>query len=167
MARSLRELTSMPKRILVVDDDPLFLACSVPQLAQQGYSIEAIEDPRHVEERVAVSHPHLLVIDEKMPWILGHELVERVRRNLPHIPCILITADARWVPNEFYNRFPIPTVVKDPVNTFTDRLLRCVRAEIGYAYEPTTRGRQHDGSGLARVSQVFGRAARGVAGFCR
>ena len=147
------------KRILLIDDDPLFIECAAPEIAQQGYAVERLFDPRKAEEVIHRTRPAIVITDEMMPYILGHELVARIRRSAPEIPCILISGVVESIPVEEIQG--VTVISKSPCSTFCERVLRPIRDAIGYAYEPTRRGH-----GLPRIAALSRRAITGIACFC-
>ena len=80
------------QRVLVVDDDSLsrdFLSEAVRTL---GYQVDAVASGQSALERLAAGEYHLVLTDLRMPGIGGVELVERVGRDFPGLPVVVITA---------------------------------------------------------------------------
>ena len=84
----------MEARILVVDDDPDFLALFVQKLAGCGYrSVETEENPLKAAARFEAGEPcDIAIVDMTMPEMEGIELVERIRSFSPRTECIVVTA---------------------------------------------------------------------------
>lgn len=78
--------------ILVVDDNPANVELLLGLLEDEGYArVEGITDPRRVEERVQRQCPDLILLDVRMPWITGLELMERLHAlALAHPPAVIV-----------------------------------------------------------------------------
>ena len=83
----------MPKKILVVDDDPTTnqMVCSL--LAQKGYDICSAEDGLDALVKIKNERPHLVVLDVMMPEIDGYDVCYQLRFNaqFDKIPIVLLT----------------------------------------------------------------------------
>ncbi len=78
--------------VLVVDDDE---AVRMPMVAQLGQAkVEALEATDGVKAlEVLASHPvDVVVTDLRMPGMDGMQLLERIARDWPEVPVIMITA---------------------------------------------------------------------------
>lgn len=84
------------KQILIVDDEPVLAMGLVEALEQlhQPYQASAVYSGEQALERLHHSTPDLVVTDLGLPGINGLELVRWVRAFYPHMPTILITAEA-------------------------------------------------------------------------
>jgi two-component system NtrC family response regulator len=82
----------MNPRILVVDDDENLRWVLQTQLEQMGYVVSAAADGAAALEIIDREPPALILTDLKMPGISGMELLERVRREYPEVPVLIITA---------------------------------------------------------------------------
>lgn len=80
-------------RVLVVDDDP-DLALLVKTLLERraGCIVDLAEDGRAAVERMAAVQPDVVVTDIEMPGLSGLELLAELRRTVPSIPVIVMTA---------------------------------------------------------------------------
>jgi two-component system phosphate regulon sensor histidine kinase PhoR len=80
--------------ILVADDSREirnFLEHSV--LVPAGYTVRSAEDGMSALILAREIKPDLLITDQQMPNLTGIELIQHLRRDLPHLPAILITAE--------------------------------------------------------------------------
>ena len=80
--------------ILVVDDEPDVLASVTDALQLFGYAVVGSTDPREALH-IAQTHPspiRLLLTDVVMPFISGPELAEHVRRRIPEIKILFMSA---------------------------------------------------------------------------
>jgi CheY-like chemotaxis protein len=83
----------MPKRVLLVDDDPtvtLVLAESLERLGGQ-YVIETAQDAHKALDRIEQGPLDLIITDLRMPGMDGLELIQQVRARAPHTRLILMT----------------------------------------------------------------------------
>jgi DNA-binding NtrC family response regulator len=82
----------MPKRILIVDDDPFNLDLLEQELADLGYATERAGNGHEALKKVASSVPDLILLDYLMPGMNGLEVLKEIGKNDPGIPVILLTA---------------------------------------------------------------------------
>ncbi|MFB2878973.1 response regulator [Floridanema aerugineum] len=80
--------------LLVVDDDPIFLATLPPMLSPWGMRITGLDDPLKFWEVLKDVSPNLLILDVEMPNISGIELCQAVRSdpNWQELPILFLTA---------------------------------------------------------------------------
>lgn len=80
--------------LLAEDSDEIrrFLEESV--LGPAGYRVQAASDGIAALAFAHNLHPHLVITDHQMPNLTGLELTERLQRDLPEIPVILMTSEA-------------------------------------------------------------------------
>ena len=81
-----------PPRILVVDDDNNLRWVIQTQLEQMGYAVATAADGVTALEAMEKQPPALVLTDLKMPGMSGMELLERIRRDYPEIPVLIMTA---------------------------------------------------------------------------
>lgn len=81
-------------RILIVDDDPIFLATLLPMLEPWGMRLTTLNDPSRFWEVLPAAAPDLLVLDVDMPQMSGIELCQAVRINpdWQALPILFLTA---------------------------------------------------------------------------
>jgi PleD family two-component response regulator len=74
----------VPKRILVVEDDPLIIETIVRSLEEEPYDYEIVSAADGIEAGSQVSNfsPDLLILDIMMPNIDGHEVCRQEARSL-------------------------------------------------------------------------------------
>ena len=78
--------------ILVADDDSDALEGLSALLELWGYHVVTASDGRAALDRVPKIHPSLVITDVVMPHMSGLELLEAIRRELPTLPVIVMTA---------------------------------------------------------------------------
>ncbi len=88
---------SMPA-ILLVDDDVELLKALTKVLEKEGYAVvaqpEALSAMRHVNETKAQFD--LVITDVSMPGLSGTAFLAAIKKALPAVPVIIITAFGDW-----------------------------------------------------------------------
>lgn len=82
----------MPKRILIVDDEPSIRMVLRAHLTRSGYDVTATENGAEAIAMLRNEDYHLVVSDLKMPVVGGMELLNHCNEAYPGLPVILITA---------------------------------------------------------------------------
>lgn len=83
---------TMPKRILIVDDEPSIRMVLRAHLTRSGYDVTATENGAEAIAMLRNEDYHLVVSDLKMPVVGGMELLNHCNETYPGLPVILITA---------------------------------------------------------------------------
>jgi class 3 adenylate cyclase len=86
----------MPKKLLIVDDEPFNLDLLEQELSDHDYVIERATDGVEALEKVPSFQPDVILLDYMMPNMNGLEVLKRLREDETHrsIPVILLTAKA-------------------------------------------------------------------------
>jgi len=79
------------KKILIVDDDPIFLMLLHRTLIDEGYRVTKIQKSQSAISAVENRTFDVVVTDLMMPNIDGIELMERILGIYPELPVIVIT----------------------------------------------------------------------------
>ncbi len=79
-------------KILLVDDDRNFLRVLSYQVGEFGFQVVSTTSPEKALELAVEEQVDLLVSDLKMPAMDGFRLLQEMRRILPELPVILLTA---------------------------------------------------------------------------
>ena len=91
--------------ILIVDDDPVFLALLRSLLEPWGIRVTTLENPLRFWEVLQETHPDLVILDIEMPHINGIELCQAIRNdpNWQELPILFLTArqDAETIQQVF------------------------------------------------------------------
>ncbi|MBV9946570.1 MAG: hybrid sensor histidine kinase/response regulator [Myxococcales bacterium] len=84
----------MPKRLLIVDDEPANLVLVERHLNQPGYDLVQAHDGPSALERFREEGPDLVLLDVAMPGMSGLDVLAEIRANegTDHVPVILVTA---------------------------------------------------------------------------
>lgn len=81
----------MSARILLVDDEPLYLRLLKVNLEQEGYQISTARDGEEALEFVSQEIPDLIILDVMMPKVDGITVAIRIRQ-FSNVPIIMLTA---------------------------------------------------------------------------
>ena len=103
-------------RILVADDEPLFLRTTAELLRKAGFECACAADGKAALQALAREHFDLVLSDLNMPGNLKLELLREGRRQWPEIPLIIITG----APS-------LPTAIESVRLGITDYLLKPVK----------------------------------------
>jgi len=79
-------------RILVVDDDENLRWVLQTQLEDMGYQASTATDGLEALEAIGQSPPSLVLTDLKMPGLSGMDLLDRIRKEYPEVPVVIVTA---------------------------------------------------------------------------
>jgi DNA-binding response OmpR family regulator len=81
----------MPKKILVIDDEPQIIEICSDYLRSNGYTaISALSGLEGIE-KARTEQPDLIVLDIMMPEMDGYEVTKRIRK-VNNVPIIMLTA---------------------------------------------------------------------------
>jgi DNA-binding response OmpR family regulator len=78
--------------VLVVDDDPTVSDVVRRYLEQDGFQVTVAADGLSGLAAVAADPPDLVVLDLMMPGVDGLEVCRRLRRTMPLLPIVMLTA---------------------------------------------------------------------------
>ncbi|MGA2973892.1 MAG: response regulator [Spirochaetia bacterium] len=121
---------SLPKMVLLVDDDADFVEMHRVLLEQNGYTVRVAYSGRQCLEAVAASRPDLIILDMMMESQADGFDVSRELRNSEHtktIPLVMITSmndaipfriepDRTWLPVDALLEKPVdPHLLLDVV----------------------------------------------------
>jgi DNA-binding response OmpR family regulator len=78
-------------KILVVDDEPLYLRLLQINLLTEGYEVITADNGEEALEAIYASSPDLVLLDIMMPKLDGITTCERIRQ-FSSVPIIMLTA---------------------------------------------------------------------------
>ena len=83
----------MPKKILIVDDDPVVVKYLAALFQNNGYDTCGAADTKEALDRVATEIPDLICLDLQMPGEWGPRFYRKLRQNksLKDIPVIVVS----------------------------------------------------------------------------
>ena len=79
------------KKILIIDDEPVFRATLTAFLQQQGHIVYQAENGADGLAAVAVYHPELVMCDLKMPGMDGHQVIQCITQRFHELPVIVVS----------------------------------------------------------------------------
>lgn len=80
-------------RVLIVDDSPIDLRLAGAIVSKMPNSrVSTAENGAAALEQIARELPHVVLTDLQMDCLNGLELVERIRKDFPELPVVLMTA---------------------------------------------------------------------------
>ncbi|GHA11160.1 nitrogen regulation protein NR(I) [Arenicella chitinivorans] len=78
--------------IWIVDDDSSIRWVLARALRAEGFEVRDFEDAESALQALDSATPDVLMTDIRMPGISGLELAQQLHEQLPHVPCIVMTA---------------------------------------------------------------------------
>ena len=82
-------------RILVVDDDPIFVKSTTAILEAHGYEVDSAPNREDGLAKMNEQKPDLLLLDVMMDWVLDGVSISRemmAERSLRRIPIVMVTS---------------------------------------------------------------------------
>lgn len=77
--------------ILLVDDDPQFLALVEKLLSKKHWEIKSVGDAQSAIAFMKLTKPHLVVTDLEMPGQNGLDLTAHTVKSFPEVPVVILT----------------------------------------------------------------------------
>lgn len=87
-------MSTLKKKILIIDDDATFRLTLRATLEQAGYEIHEAEDGRIGLQRLQEMVFDLILLDLRMKDMQGDEALRRIKEMSPAVPVVIITAYA-------------------------------------------------------------------------
>ena len=115
-------------RVLIVDDDETFCQLLAEVLEDRGIKVVWTTDGLAGYEMSLYESYDLFILDQRMPLVLGTELVEDLQRENPEVKVILTSAFADEELRKRSQRLGIPLLSK-PFSA--ERLLDVVERTLG------------------------------------
>ncbi|HYG94664.1 MAG TPA: response regulator transcription factor [Nocardioides sp.] len=84
-------MSPAPRRILVVEDEPVINQTVSERLSVEGYDVVRAWDGPGAVEAFAARSPDLVVLDVMLPGFDGHEVCRRIQAERP-VPVLMLTA---------------------------------------------------------------------------
>ncbi|MFT8870828.1 MAG: response regulator transcription factor [Sporolactobacillus sp.] len=82
----------MPKKILVVDDEPSIVTLLTFNLKKAGFEVISASKGSDVFSNVQEQHPDLIVLDLMLPEMDGMDVCKQLRQEMITTPIIMLTA---------------------------------------------------------------------------
>jgi CheY-like chemotaxis protein len=83
------------KRILVIDDDPIYVKSTTAILESHGYQVDSARNGEEALTKMRQDKPDLVLLDVMMDWLLEGVTVSQEmmnQRELQPIPIIMVTS---------------------------------------------------------------------------
>ena len=86
--------TSVKKKILIVDDEPMVVAMATKVLEERGFAVLSAPDGYEGILKAITEKPDLILLDVVMPGLDGHEVLARLHKDerTRDIPVIHLSA---------------------------------------------------------------------------
>ena len=119
-----------PARILVVDDEPSIAHVTAEMLEFAGFEATIETDSKRAAERfeAAPDYFDLIITDQTMPHLTGHQLSVIVLNRRPHLPVLLMTGHSAVVDERQALALGIRRYLRKPVPRA--ELLQAVLSEL-------------------------------------
>jgi len=83
------------RKILVIDDDPIFAKSARAVLESHGYQVDTARNQEEALARMGQEKPDLVLLDVMMNWVLEGVTISQEmmsQKDLQHIPIIMVTS---------------------------------------------------------------------------
>jgi two-component system cell cycle response regulator DivK len=109
----------MPKKILIVEDNPQNMKVAQMTLKPHGYTLLEATDGEQALEVAVRDSPDLIIMDVQLPKMSGLEVTRRLRQMpaFKHVPIIAITAYAMKGDKEKVVEAGCDAYLPKPINT--------------------------------------------------
>lgn len=86
-----RRLNMTPYKILIIEDDPVIQSELEILLRGNGYTAVSVKEFSKVHETFLAEHPHLVLLDIKLPHESGFSICSQIRSS-SNVPIIFVTS---------------------------------------------------------------------------
>ena len=90
---------TLPKKILIVDDEPNIIVPLEFLMEQNNYDVRVAANGEQALEVISAYDPDLILLDIMLPGIDGYEVCQKIRKNpkFKHTKIIFLSAMARSI----------------------------------------------------------------------
>jgi len=88
----MNNLETGTSRILLVEDEETLAVGLIYNLTEEGYAVSRAKDGREALKLFDSEKFDLIILDIMLPYVDGFEIAEKVRREDPQIPILMLTA---------------------------------------------------------------------------
>ncbi|MFA5141090.1 MAG: response regulator transcription factor [Elusimicrobiota bacterium] len=83
----------MPKKILMIDDDPALLDSVKRFLKLKGYEAEGLRLPDQAADKARSFRPDMILLDIELPGISGWDVCRVLKsdKGLTHVPVVMVS----------------------------------------------------------------------------
>ena len=136
MPAAIKVKDSVTRRILIVEDDPIFRSVVRDNLAFEGYQVEAVSTGNAALTRVRGFEPDLVLLDLTLPDIDGMDLCPRLRRG-GKVPIIILSSRGQKADRITGLKLGADDYITKPIDL--DELLARIRAVLRRAHPTVQR----------------------------
>jgi len=121
----------MRRKIMIVDDDKLYLDELNETLVLSGYTTVSIDNPNKAVEAAFKEAPDIIILDLKMPGKTGFQLADQIKHTygLENTPIIAMSGFFKGEYLPLLNMFGIDDYLKKPFQPLT--LLSTIEELLG------------------------------------
>lgn len=85
---------AVPRKILVVDDEPDVISLLTLMLESEGYDVITAADGQSALEKARTENPDLVILDIMLPRLNGYKVARMLKfdENYSHVPIIMLTS---------------------------------------------------------------------------
>ena len=111
-------MSTVPKTILVVDDDPSIVHLLKEDLEIEGYQVLDGYDGHTAIHKAKLAHPHLIILDVNMPLLGGLKALEYLRESpdTRNIPVLFLTGESSGNVAPHLTEQPRVSYAKKPID---------------------------------------------------
>lgn len=81
-------------KVLVVDDEEVFLNTLTERLLGRGFDVQGVTSGKDCLDIMSRQSFEVVVLDFKMPFLSGLEVLQEIRKNWPETQVIMLTGHA-------------------------------------------------------------------------
>jgi two-component system, cell cycle response regulator DivK len=109
----------MPKKVLIVEDDPKNMKLAMMTLKPHGYELISAVDGEEAVKVALAEKPDIILMDMQLPKMNGMEATRKIRENpdFTKIPILALTAFAMKGDEEKYIEAGCTSYMSKPINT--------------------------------------------------
>jgi len=109
----------MPKKVLIVEDDPRNMKLVMMTLKPHGYELISAVDGEEAVKVALAEKPDLILMDMQLPKMNGMEATRKIRENsdFKEIPIVALTAFAMKGDEDKYIEAGCTAYMSKPINT--------------------------------------------------
>lgn len=106
----------MPKKVLIVEDDPKNLKLAMMTLKSRGYDLVCAVDGEEAVSTAISEKPDIILMDMQLPKISGIDAIKQIREHT-EIPILALTAYAMKGDEDKYIDAGCTAYMSKPINT--------------------------------------------------
>ena len=141
----------MPKKILLVDDEPLLIKGLKFSLEQEGYETDEAFDGESAMEKFEANAYDLVLLDVMLPKLSGIEVCQRIREQ-SQIPIIMLTAKGEDMDKILGLEFGADDYMTKPFNILEVKArIRSIFRRVSMSFPPSEPAQQKEAAPDAHI----------------